>query len=91
MTDISARKLVATVGTRQFPVTSWQQVSDAYTAAIDATNVGASQAPQCIIKARNGRIVAHCAYNGKVFAGRPEDWRPGMPPICWPGQKEGTP
>lgn len=82
--DISHLRLSAEVGTRRFRVTSWQQVSDAYVAAIDALNVGASKAPACLIKGQDGKVVAHCAYNGKVFAGHPAEWRSGQQPICWP-------
>ena len=86
-TDISSLQYIAVVGERRFPVQSWQQVSAAYTNAIDALNLGASQAPQCIIKARNGRVVAHISYNGKVWRGGPECWQSGMKPIYLPGME----
>ncbi len=83
-TDISSRKLVATVGNRRFPVTSWQQVSDAYTAAIDALDIGASKTPPCLIINRKGRVIAHVSFNGRVWEGTPQDWHPRMTPLCHP-------
>lgn len=82
--DISRLKLTAVIGKTRIPVVSWQQVSDAYVQAIEALNIGASQTPSCLIVGPDGRTVAHVAYNGKVFAGHPGEWRYGMQPICYP-------
>ncbi len=74
--------LVASVGKKKFAVTSWQQVSEAYRAMIDAAGIGSSQAPRCVIRTRTGHPVAHVSYNGRVWPG--EHWKDGDKPIYDP-------
>lgn len=76
--------LIATVGRSRIPVTSWAQVSRAYRETIEHLGLGASQTPPCHIVALDGRgtIVAHVAYNGRVFPG--DRWQPGTAPLYDP-------
>lgn len=83
-TDIAAHGLKAKVGTREFPVESWQQVSGAYRRALDHAGLGASEAPLCLIIDDARTVIAHVSYNGKVWPGGPAYWWPGLQPIYCP-------
>lgn len=77
------------IGSRVFAFTSYADISAAYCAARDHTGATASGrtgplAPSCDIYSASGRRVAHVSYNGKVWAGDPHDWQPGVKPIFDP-------
>lgn len=74
--------LSARVGRTTYPVTSWQQVSTAYRRTIETLDLGASQAPRCEIVDMRGNVIAHVAYNGRVFPGR--TYEPGATPLYEP-------
>lgn len=76
--------LVAVVGRRTHPVTCWRDVSEAYRRTIDALDLGASRAPRCDILDSEGNVVAHCSYNGRIWAGSRHDWQPGSAPLYDP-------
>lgn len=76
--------LVAVVGTRYHPVKCWRDVSEAYRRTIDALGLGVSHTPRCDILDSSGQVVAHVAYNGKVFCGSYRDWIPGSQPLYEP-------
>ena len=63
------QSLWATVGGHYWPVESWAQVSAAYRNLIARLDLGASNAPRCVICDGRSRIVAHVGYNGRVFSG----------------------
>lgn len=76
--------LTAAVGAQAFPVESWHQVSSAYRRLIERLDLGASQAPPCVIRDASGAPIAHVSYNGKIWPGSPAHWRPGATPIFTP-------
>lgn len=48
-------------------------------------NRGASKCPRGMgLIADGGKIVAHVSYNGRVWAGRPQDWKSGDVPLYDP-------
>jgi hypothetical protein len=55
------------IGRKRYAFTSYEDVSRAYRATIEAMNIGASQTPRCVIFGSDGRQVARVAYNGRVF------------------------
>jgi hypothetical protein len=55
------------IGRKRFAFTTYEEVSRAYRATIEAMNIGASQTPRCVILASDGRQVARVAFNGRVF------------------------
>ena len=77
--------LAARVGRRAFPVTSWEQVSQAYRDTIAELGLGVSRAPRCEILNLLGEVVAHVGYNGTVWSGPAHGWRwDGAKPIYDP-------
>lgn len=66
---ITLTTMAARIGKRIHPATSFEQVSTAYRETIERLGLGASQAPRCEIVDCHGTVIAHCAYNGRVFAG----------------------
>lgn len=65
--DIAA-PAYAQIGNRRFSYASYEQVSKAYRATIDALDLGCSETPRCTIHDGAGNEIAFCAYNGRVFA-----------------------
>ena len=57
-----------TLGTRRFAFTSYPEVSKAYRDTIEALGLGCSRTPRCRIHDAKGQILAHVAYNGRIFA-----------------------
>lgn len=70
---------VVRIGNREFPFTSFEDVSAAYRATIDKLGLGASQTPRCDILDAAGVRVARVSYNGNVWPA--EDWFPGQEPL----------
>lgn len=82
--DISRLELQAVINGKGFPVESWKQVSDAYRRTIEHLGLGASNTPECTIVTPQGQVVAHCSFNGKIWAGGCWHWTPGSVPIYDP-------
>lgn len=61
--------LTASIGGKRYPVTSWEQLSSAYSAMRDAVGEGASRTPNAKVYDAKGNVVATVSYNGKVWAG----------------------
>ncbi|SKB32251.1 LPD3 domain-containing protein [Sphingopyxis flava] len=64
------------VGESGFPMTgkSFADASRAYRQAIETMGVGGSKTPQARLVDQDGNVVGYIAYNGRVFAGAPEDF-----------------
>jgi hypothetical protein len=56
-------------GGKWFSFENWGQVSKAYRRTCEALGLGPAEAPRCVILDDAGAIVAHVAYNGRVWAG----------------------
>ena len=54
--------------------------------ARDRSCAGASRVPPAVVE-RDGVSFAHVSYNGRVWAGAPSDWSPGMVPLYDPRRK----
>jgi hypothetical protein len=65
-------------------VASYQEASEAVRKFIG--NKPSSMVPtsKTGLIADGGEIVAHVSYNGRVWAGRPTDWKPGTVPLYDP-------
>lgn len=76
----------ARVSRRTFPVTSWQEVSQAYLGMIDAAHkLGIRSIPPCEILNVLGKVAYWvCPYTGCVWHGRPGTIKPGTAPIYRP-------
>lgn len=71
LTEIDATQIH--IGNSAFPFTSYAEASDAYRAAIDATDATCTGmtgplAPPCQI-VRKGQVIAYISYNGRVWRG----------------------
>jgi collagenase-like PrtC family protease len=58
---------------RQFPFTTFEEVSRAYRRAITALDLGASETPLCEIFDGAGRKTAYISYNGRAWEFDPAD------------------
>lgn len=83
------------VGGQKYPVYSFAEASQKYRGVIEATGVGAREVPlkysSPLILDQDGNAIGHIAYNGKVFPGRPEDWKPGLRPLYNPYSSNPNP
>ena len=80
----TTRSLFVSVGAVTYPLESLEHASVAYRATIEKLNLGGSQTPQCTIIARDGAIVGHVSYNGRVWFGHPTEWQPNDKPLFDP-------
>lgn len=69
------------IGHHVFPFTTCAEVSRAYRSTIERLGIGGSETPQCLILDHRHEVVGSVSYNGRVWAGRPEDWQPGVRPL----------
>ena len=67
--------MYARCGNSEFRILSWEHVSQAYRATIDALGIGSSQTPPCFIIDASGAAVGRVSYNGKV-------WLHDLPVYC---------
>lgn len=81
-----AGQLYAELNGRRFPVASYAEASEKFEAMRDTVDEGASATPTVKITDDSGKVVAHIAYNGRVFPG--ERWEPGVKALYEP---EGEP
>lgn len=82
-----AAPLTIHLGGRTYPVASLAEASRMFCAARDAAQFarrgggGASRTPTPMLY-EGDRLVGYVSYNGRVWAGHPHDWQPGMKPLC---------
>jgi hypothetical protein len=79
MSILLAKTMFLQIGKRRYQVASFQQASQMFCAARDATNTrtcygGASKIKSPHIVDETGSVVGYVAYNGRVFAGEPKAW-----------------
>ena len=60
------------VGRGTYPFSSYAAVSAAYCATIERLGLGVSESPVCEVLDEVGNLVARVAYNGRIFAVRPD-------------------
>ena len=60
---------------RDYPVGSLREASEKWVAFRDRTCAGASELPIAYVVDRTGKLIGYIAYNGRIFAGHPEQWR----------------
>jgi hypothetical protein len=60
------------VGRGTFPFSSYAAASAAYRATIERLGLGVSEAPACEVLDEAGNLIAQVAYNGRIFAVRPD-------------------
>lgn len=65
-------RLEIKIGSRRYPVASYEAASRLFCAARDRFGEGASKTPTPRIL-QGGRPVAYVSYNGRVWAGSPKD------------------
>ena len=78
-------------GGQRYPVDSLEDASTRFRQVVQAANIGATETPVPRITDDAGNLVGYVAYNGKVFAGRPEDWKSGQTPLYEPPPTEQPP
>jgi len=81
MTALTA-PMTMRLGNRFYAVASIVEASRMFCAARDKSGHGASRTPMPLLYDGAGRLVGHVSYNGRVWAGRPQDWHPGVKLLC---------
>lgn len=67
---LQPRELFLQIGQRRYQVASFEQASDMFCTARDASGLGASEIEErALIVSNTGVILAHVSYNGRVWAG----------------------
>ena len=69
------------VGKRRYQISSFEEASTKVCIARDASPHGASRFKSPLLVNESGRVVGHISYNGRVWAGLPQDWKAGQCPI----------
>lgn len=64
---------IVVISGKEYPATSLQDASDRYLLAIQTLDIGDSETPAGLIY-KDGKLIGHLAYNGRIFEGSPEDW-----------------
>lgn len=70
------------IGRRRYSFPTLQAVSEAYSAARDASGEGASTVPSAKVFDGAGKQIGHISYNGRIWPGA--TWQPGMTPLFDP-------
>ena len=79
--DALAAPVFVQIGRRRYEAASLADASRMFCAARDKSGHGASRTPTPLLYDRDGRLIGHVSYNGRVWAGRPQDWQPGAKPL----------
>lgn len=58
-----------------YPVRSLREASEKWVTFRDITCAGASELPIAYVVDRTGNLIGYIAYNGRIFAGHPAQWR----------------
>lgn len=83
MSTAPSGPLTMHIGRRRYPVASLEAASRMFCAARDRAATGASETPTALLIS-GGEVVAHVSYNGRVWPGLPQDWKPGVKPLLEP-------
>jgi hypothetical protein len=79
---LSADNFQIQIGRRRYIFPTLKALSDAYSAARDASGEGASTVPSAKVYDRDGKQIGHISYNGRIWPGT--TWEPGMVPLYNP-------
>lgn len=71
------------VSALQFDVASLEEASSKYCELRDASGEGASTWPTGTVTKKDGTQL-YISYNGKIWEGDPNKWRPGLEPVYSP-------
>ncbi len=69
------------VGRKRYQIASLQQASQMFEKARDASHLGASKIRPALIVHADGTPFGYVSYNGRVWAGTPNDWQPDRTPL----------
>jgi hypothetical protein len=67
------------VGSRRYPVASFEQASQMFCTARDVHGEGGSKTPSPLIVDDAGEIIGHVSYNGRVWPGA--EWSADAAPL----------
>lgn len=81
--------LTVRVAGRDYPVSSPREASQKVSAVIDQMGIGNSKYPGATLHRGNEQI-GYVAYNGRVFEGRSEEWKPGTRTLYDPDTPAAT-
>ncbi len=80
-------KLFVEIGSKRYEVASIEDASRRFAVARDkafADGAGSADLPQPLIVDSAGKVIANISQNGRVWPGKPGDWKPGAKPIYDP-------
>lgn len=75
----STEGMFVEIGTKRYEVGSLKEASEKVRTVTDM--IPSSEFRSVLVVDGAGKVIGHVAYNGRVFSGRPEDWKPGVKPI----------
>jgi hypothetical protein len=78
---IPAKTMFLQIRRKRYEVASFQQASEMFCAARDKSALGASRIPSPLIVDGQGAVVGYVSYNGRVWPGTPQAWKPGVQPL----------
>ena len=73
--------LSISLGGKIYPVESLEDASRRFRAVIETAGSGGAETPTPFILDESGKRIGYLSYNGRIWAGRPEEWKPGDVPI----------
>lgn len=79
-----ATTLTMQIGRRRYQVASLTEASRMFCTARDKAmhrGVGGSSHTPTPMIYNGDRLIGYVSYNGRVWAGHPHDWQPGMKPL----------
>jgi hypothetical protein len=80
MTEVTTI-LFLQIGRKRYEVADLEQASRMFCAARDKSGLGMSRISEPLITDEHGTVVAYVSYNGRVWAGAPQDWNVDSKPI----------
>lgn len=69
------------IGGKRYQVATFEHASVMFCRARDAYGEGGSRTPTPLIVDEHGAIIGYVSYNGRVWPGRPKDWKPETKPL----------
>ena len=78
---VTTEDLYLLVEGRKYPVRSIKDASEKFCVVRDRMGVGASQMPQVLLVNDHNKTRYYVSYNGRVWAGAPNDWKAGDKPV----------
>lgn len=75
------KEIFVALGKKRIHVGSLEEASQQFMDKVSAAGTGASKAPTPLITDAKGNVRGHIADNGRIYAGRPENWTEATPLI----------